>query len=825
MASMINTNLSSLNAQNNLSKSQASLTTSLQRLSTGLRINSAKDDAAGMAISERMSSQITGLNQAARNSNDGISMAQTAEGALSSIGDSLQRIRELAVQSANGSNTDADRASMQEEAAQLLQEIDRVASQTKFNGRTLLDGSLKNQQFQVGANAGETISFSVGSAKTKNLGSSSAAAITTAQNAGTTALKEGAFSLNGVAIGPSMASADTASTSNAAASAIAKAAAVNAKSAESGVTATVNATEVAGSAMTAPAAATSGTVKLNGVDINVSVTTDTAATRAGIVAAINAKAEQTGVTAVDSGSDKGGVKLTAADGRNVEFTLGTNLSNANTGLGGTAVTSLAGQTANGGTAVTPPADQTVAAGQVRVNGVALDLSAIAGSDDAAARSSKTVAAINAKTDVTGVSATADAATGAITLSKTGSEIVLNVGSGWTASNLGLAASTTQAAAANVNTGSITLNSDKDIVISSNLNGAAGTGGIKDAGLIAGTFSAQTAYATSTASAAGASTAIAAGDFTINGVAIGASIATSDTASTHNKESSGIAKAAAINAISAQTGVTATVNATTVEGASMQGSQTDANGKISLNGVEIDITTSSSKTAAENRKAVVDAINAKSGQTGVMATDSNDDSKGVTLSAADGRNITAYVAANTTGTLDAASTGLSFGMSPPASNSAANVKAAADAGTYTSTITLSSTAEFKIGNGSTGKGSAALNLNQGTYGAGRSGQSLDKLDISTADGANKAIVAIDNALKTVNSARSNLGAIQNRFSAVVSNLQSTSENLSASRSRIRDADFAQETANMTRGQILQQAGTAMLAQANSLPNGVLSLLRG
>ncbi|MCA1854685.1 hypothetical protein LE190_01915 [Massilia oculi] len=177
-----------------------------------------------------------------------------------------------------------------------------------------------------------------------------------------------------------------------------------------------------------------------------------------------------------------------------------------------------------------------------------------------------------------------------------------------------------------------------------------------------------------------------------------------------------------------------------------------------------------------------------------------------------------------GGLTSARTGLNAAsLSNPAAGGVSAPEATA--ATFTSTLTLSSTSEFKIGSGSTNAGTAALGLKAATYGAGRSGESLDKLDISTAEGANKAIVALDNALKTVNSARSNLGAIQNRFSAVVSNLQSTSENLSASRSRIRDADFAQETANMTRGQILQQAGTAMLAQANSLPNGVLSLLRG
>lgn len=725
MAQYINTNISALSAQNKLNKSQMSQMTAMQRLSSGLRINTAKDDAAGLAISERMSSQISGLNVATRNANDGISLSQTAEGALSSISDNLQRIRELAVQSANNTNTDTDRASMQAEASQLLSEIDRVSSQTKFNGKALLDGTLTNQQFQIGANTGETLSFSVDSARISKLGSSDAASITSAQNAGTTALKEGAFSLNGVLIGPSLASADTASTASAAASAIAKAAAVNLKSEQTGVTATVNATEVAGTSMTA-GASLSGSVVINGVTINMTtVVNDNTSSRAAVVSAINAQKDVTGVTAVDTGEDKGGVKLVAADGRNI-------------------------------------------------------------------------------------------VTGAFT--------------GVTAATTGLAA------AATTYTGSFTLNSDKEISITSNLNGALTSGGIKDAGLHVGTFSSQTAYASTASSLAGALTAITAGDFTINGALVGSSKATSDTASysfTSNvagsalgqdsKALSGIAKAAAINALSDQTGVTATVNATEVRGgtdgagAAMVAAATT--GQLVINGVTTTaITTTATTTNAQNRKATVDAINAISGQTGVVATDTNDDAKGVTLTAADGRNITAH--ALTASTLTTATTGLGFTMTAAA---VGNV-AASDAGTFTSTITLSSTKAFTVAGGTTANGTAALKLNVGNYGAGRSGESLDKLDISTVDGANKALVAIDNALKTVNSARSDMGAIQNRFSAVVSNLQSTSENLTASRSRIRDADFASETAELSRAQILQQAGTAMLAQANQSSQGVMALLR-
>ena len=157
MASTINTNVISLNSQRNLSSSQSSLAVSMQRLSSGLRVNSAKDDAAGLAIAERMNTQVRGLTVGARNSNDGISLAQTAEGALGKVGDMLQRMRELAVQASNATNSKADRAALQAEVAQLIDEVDRVAKQTSFNGTKILDGSFSGAVFQVGANSGDNI--------------------------------------------------------------------------------------------------------------------------------------------------------------------------------------------------------------------------------------------------------------------------------------------------------------------------------------------------------------------------------------------------------------------------------------------------------------------------------------------------------------------------------------------------------------------------------------------------------------------------------------------------------------------------------------------
>ncbi len=204
MAQVINTNTMSLNAQRNLSTSGASLATTIQRLSSGLRINSAKDDAAGLAISERFSTQIRGLDVAVRNANDGISLAQVAEGSLTEIGNNLQRIRELAVQSANASNSTSDRAALNAEVDQLISEIDRVAKQADFNGTKLLDGSFTSQLFQVGANAGQAIAIDkVVDARSGSLGNVKFAAVTTATTGAAVAAADNnltGMTINGVVV-------------------------------------------------------------------------------------------------------------------------------------------------------------------------------------------------------------------------------------------------------------------------------------------------------------------------------------------------------------------------------------------------------------------------------------------------------------------------------------------------------------------------------------------------------------------------------------------------------------------------------------------------
>ena len=239
MALVINTNVMSLNAQRNLTTSGSQLATALQRLSSGLRINSAKDDAAGLAITERMTSQIRGLNQAVRNANDGISLAQTAEGALGEIANNLQRIRELAVQASNASNSQSDREALNAEVQQLLAEIDRVANTTQFNNVKILDGSFTGQVFQVGANAGETISVgAIIDANTAAIGSVDVAKSTINVSSLTdfnTAIAAGGLTINGVDIG----AIDAASSEDHRAQQLISA--INAKYAETGVSAELSA--------------------------------------------------------------------------------------------------------------------------------------------------------------------------------------------------------------------------------------------------------------------------------------------------------------------------------------------------------------------------------------------------------------------------------------------------------------------------------------------------------------------------------------------------------------------------------------------------------
>ena len=945
MPQIINTNIASLNAQRNLDKSQSANQQALQRLSSGLRINSAKDDAAGLAISTRFTSQIKGLNVAVRNAGDGIALAQTAEGALGSMNENLQRIRELAVQSSNATNSDVDREALQAEVDQLVAEISRTAEETDFNGRKLLDGSF-SATFQIGANAGQTVDVSIAELTADRLGSSSQSGVS-AQGTDN-ALGNGDLVINGVAIGASRAGDDTSSTSNADASAIAKVEAINRSYEETGVKAFVNENTVAGSEMTG--AATSGTLTLNGVEVEISTSTSTEQTRAGVVEAINALSEQTGVTAVDSGSASGGVTLVAADGRNVEISFGGSLTAASTGL-------AAADTYEGGYTLVADGDVSkieISGGDDTGNGSLANSGLAAGSYDratAATVNTATVSDVSAATigggsfadtvNVVGTNVTTDATSVSVTVGETTNDSVLAAGStvtdlaqavdaisgvsAWEEISLEVTASTlasgdtltfggTAVTYSGASAGDLAILADdinstdfsgSDIDVFAEYDGTQINLTVRNFG--ASEVSFTTSANTVTTSAGGFSTTAAEatgvlafvsddgqdvsvalsdpttggelfagtaddaeftgvnglenGDLMINGVNIGAADATSDKASAEyasdgnrilssEKSGSAIAIAAAINEVSGETGVTAEVNATVVtggDGTTLSGAAYALDGSgdfdvgdqagLYINGVSLgDLTLQADGSGnIDTDKAKADAINlinASSGKTGVTAEDNG---VSITLTAADGRNVSIAIDdksgnGSSIGAmfgLDASTSGSAIGESTFGEATSGSAVISAEASTYkttSGTVTLTASKEFSVELGSNGKDELeALGFSAGTFGGGEDGQFLSDIDISTFEGAQSAITAIDNAISQVASQRADLGAIQNRMESTVSNLQVTSENLNAANSRIQDADFAAETAELSRTQVLQQAGISVLAQANAAGQQVLSLL--
>ena len=337
MSSYINTNITSLIAQNNLSKSQDSLSTSIQRLSSGLRINSAADDAAGYSISQRMDTQVTGDNQAALNANNGVSLAQTAQGDLATITSNLQTIRGLAVEAANATNTSTDRAALNNQVQQLLAENNRIASSSNFNGVSLLNGTFTAETFQVGANnnANNQINIAgIPSMLNTALGGSGTSTSSTVTSTATTgALTAGALTLNGFQVGASAAGASPGQTAD---SAYSIAAAINAVASQSGVNATANTTSVTGVAATAFTGLAAGSFTINGVSVGaIAAGGQATGEGANTAAAINLVSGQTGVTAT-ANATTGAVTLSAADGRDINIAAGS--ATAATILGATGLT-------------------------------------------------------------------------------------------------------------------------------------------------------------------------------------------------------------------------------------------------------------------------------------------------------------------------------------------------------------------------------------------------------------------------------------------------------------------------------------------------------
>jgi len=706
--SVINTNVKALVAQESLRSSNVSLSQAMERLSTGSKINNAKDDAAGLAITNRMTSQIRGMAKAINNVNDAISLTQTAEGALGNINDVLQRMRELAVQSGTGTNNDTDRASIQLEVSQLKAQIDEIAKKTNHNNIKLLDGTAQNLVIQTGFNSGDTMKLGFASAQAKDIGIGSRASLSSTGGAWSTgatldAFSAGALLLNGVAVGASLALDDTASSANQSASAIAKAAAINKVAAISGVYAKASQTVLSGTAMST-AASTQGYVTINGVNTDTFSTsgTSTSLSRKAAVNAINAKSAITGVVATDTESDEGGITLTAADGRNIVV---------------------------------------------------------------------------------------DATTG-----------------GHASANTGLQAVTTQ-----VGSYSLYTLDGRDI----NVSFKDGDNDVEAfSGLRNGTYKSDTALYTSykrtnpaaaTAPTSALQGLLNANSMIINGVAIGQALATDDTASidtalSSSRAASAIAIAAAINRKTDLTGVSATAAPNVIRGEGFTAAVSSPT--IYLNGVFITANT-------QTRNGLIDSINQYSGQTGVTAKAWGD---GIEYSALDGRNITIGSSA---GAAALGLTGITIGTS---NTSALSV-------TYYSQVTLSSANAFKVEAGTNGiLNLEKLGFRQGTFGGTDNGLKINQLDVSTVSGSSQALVAIDAAINTISAQQAKSGAYNNRLDSIISNLNEGFKNMQASRSRILDTDYAMETTNLAKQQIITQAATAMLAQANQSSQSILSLLK-
>ncbi len=717
MPAVINTNVASLNAQRNLSSSQMALQTSLQRLSSGLRINSAKDDAAGLAISERMSSQIRGLNQASRNASDGISLAQTAEGGLAEVTNNLQRIRELAIQSANSTNSSSDRTSLNAEVTQLLAEIQRVSTTSQFNGQNILDGTFTAAQFQVGANANQTIIASTGNSQTSALGSYQVASNSISAVSGT-ALTAGQLTFNGIDVGSSTSG-----------SAEAIAAAINGASNQTGVTA--SATTTVTSAVTNPLqrnqSLQSGDLVINGVSIGAVAGSSNVATQgSNVAAAINAVSTQTGVTAVANGGT-GALTLTSSTGKTID------------------ITTNAATTADGATRVE--------------NATGLEM---AGATKSYGNSVITFAA-GARQVVTNTST--NTATAADTLTVAGVTFTYSAGAN-SATNIQIDNTTAAAQGANVRA-ALALNST--VTAAFTISGAT-----TDAILTAKTNVLSTSAADGLASATATANASAWASTTA-----GAGVAIGDTLK--------------------------------VGGITYEFTRHDATAVTTAGNIQVKLGTGGANAAADD---VLTATNFAAAVSAQQAAGNG--TVGFTSRTAGAVTVTNTLYGSV-GVVAAPTEPVSLGTA----GAVASVDTAGVSGVYAAsstkgTLSLNSANTFSIG----GTSPAAAGLSSANVGL----TAINTVNISTLQGANDAISLIDGALSQVSTIRGSMGALQNRFTSVVSSLTSSSENLSAARSRILDADFAAETAQLTRNQILQQAGTAMLAQANQLPNSVLSLLR-
>jgi len=873
MAMGINTNIPSLNAQRNLSKSQDGLTTSLQRLSSGLRINSAKDDAAGLAITDRMTSQINGLTQASRNANDGISLTQTAEGALQESTNILQRIRELAVQSSNATNSASDRLSLQSEVNQLVSELDRIADTTSFNGIKLLDGSYQSEQFQVGANSGETIDVNIGKATSDSLGiektstdnnvlgssvatngnyvsthgdtfNESVAAVTYADALDATALAGGTPADQTISItNPDGISADVVLASG-------DATQLDASSIASRLDAQNGVTASASNSVIIDSPAFDGVE--NGDEISFDITSGDGTVTETVHFSYNQDTYEEDFdsnmsTAVsnlnqthaneDLSYDSSNNSLSSLSGTNLgmdDFTIintarGSISSDFNSAItfdidydGGTANTISIG----GASSIADIVTDLKTEGATDNGDNTYTFTTTDGTESITFTHDTTAQTLTFQTSTDGSVANSNDVDVTAAEAATTASFALTPGTGSAGGNPAAALTTTAAiitpltavvtsvdstikfgeatvsdlantndTEAAIQIGKVDIFLDDNYSIASDLSNVAGAGPLSIFS-VAATDEAEVTEGGQADVSEGNN--VESQKLTIAGTGSGSvNVATNDSAD---------AIVAKINAIADDTGVNATASSTATLG-NLTG---DGVVSLTLNGESLSATVTTNDLTA-----LASSINDQTGKTGVTAS-LNVDNNEITLSNNTGEDISIldFQNSNGAGTVDVTG-GLGQSSTLTSNKGDSSV--------------IGGTVEFKSGATSFSV-SSNIDASDGGLFATNAGvlnssdlETVDTLDISTVEGANAAMDIIDGALANIDSTRADLGAIQNRFTSTISNLSVSVENLSAARSRIQDTDFAAETAELTRNQILQQAGTAMLAQANQLPQGVLSLL--
>jgi flagellin len=976
--SVINTNIKALYTQAAMKTSGRDQASAMQQLSTGKRINSSKDDAAGLAIATRMSQQIRSLNQAVRNAGDAISLIQTAEGASMEITDMMQRMRELAIQSINDTNSSDQRGYLDLEFQQLKQEIVRISDTTEWNGFSILNGTAgeavgerpvykatSESKFDsvlisptttrdVGGTQGgelQTLTFAaavaggvvtVGGVSVTLAASATDAQVATAVNDallasdtfGATSGRTVTVSSNVVSIQYGASEGDVDATTFADSAVASGSSVVVATSKEAATTAaevfTANGQFLKSGSLTfnanlsADGAVTATYTTADGTPITMSGTADVSAgTVTFTTAGDNAKVisdtlvytfKDSGDTALDITSRA--VSLTVdvpgtIPGMNpgdlvingitigASYTADDTLSPPDNASGSaiakaiainrytdaTGVHAVVNENAMAGSAQT---GTSVVSGRVIINGITSPLITSVLNNTRESRDAA-VSAINRISDKTGVIAVSSEndVEGVRLVAKDGRNIEVRFDT--TDPSADFAARTGLKEGVQGGTYSLESRVESPLIVTTT-----GTGDPTRGSLRLGDYSLNESTLSTVArvevGAGETPLSLATGDLIINGVAVPGALAASDTITesaalntlTNQRAASGIAFAAAINAVSADTGVTATANQVQTIGTvtTVNSGTTDGLQSIFVNGYEVKVEFKTTQTASERVQAVLAAVNPQVGATGVVAT--ANPQGGVTLTTEDGRNLSVWFDNSTSGTpATAAEFGLAIAGGTAPGVSMKSVTATSDitkAATLYGGITLHSKEAFTVEPGANGYSASsnfnALGLREGTYGGvvdaavskmtppsvgrltfhvGASANQTVTIDLSdfgkngtitgaitgdvdlwdketrvnridTATAASAVLEKLDLAMDKVNGTRATMGAVMNRLEHVIDNLMNVSVNTEASRSQIEDADYAAASTELARTQIMQQAATAVLAQANADQQGVLKLLQ-